>query len=146
MRESFPRQVVKKSRGPQGEESHSVMSDSLRPHGLQPTRLFRPWDFLGKNTGVGCHFFLQGIFQTQGLNPGLLHCRQTVYHLSHQGSPPPRRQGSGILKEEERTNFFPPLHSLGLYNNNVSCLRTVSGLNLLANPVILKCKLWEQVW
>ena len=47
------------------------------------------------------------------------------------------------VSEEERTNFFFPLHSLGLYNNNVSCLRTVSGLNLLANPVILKCKLWE---
>ena len=39
--------------------------------------------------------------------------------------------------------FFPSLHSLGLYNNNVSCLRTVSGLNLLVNSVILKCKLWE---
>ena len=37
--------------------------------------------------------------------------------------------------------FFVPLHSLGLYNNNVSCLRTVSGKNLLANPIILKCKL-----
>ena len=35
------------------------MSDSVRPHGLQPTRLFRPWDSLGKNTGVGCHFLLQ---------------------------------------------------------------------------------------
>ena len=34
----------------------------------------------------------------------------------------------------------------GLYNNNVSCLRTVSGLNLLANSVILKCKLWEYIW
>ena len=52
-------------------------------------------------------------------------------------------EGSGILKEEERTNFFFPLHSVGLYNNNVSCLRTVSELNLLVNPVILKCKLWE---
>ena len=41
---------------------------------------------------------------------------------------------------------FLPLHSLGLYNNKISCLRTVSGLNLLANPVILKCKLWEEVW
>ena len=40
---------------------------------------------------------------------------------------------------------FFPLHSLGLYNNNVSCLRTVSGKNLVANPVILKCKLWEWV-
>ena len=51
------------------------------------TRLLHPWDFLGKNTGVGCHFLLQGIFPTQGLNPGLLHCRQKLYHLSHQGSP-----------------------------------------------------------
>ena len=39
--------------------SHSVMSNSLRPHGLQPTRLLRPWDFPGKSTGVGCHFFLR---------------------------------------------------------------------------------------
>ena len=43
-------------------------------------------DFPGKNTGVGCHFHLQEIFPTQGLNPGLLHCRQMLYHLSHQGS------------------------------------------------------------
>ena len=39
--------------------------------------------FPGKNTGVGCHFLLQEIFPTQGLNPGLPHCRQTLYHLSH---------------------------------------------------------------
>ena len=45
------------------------------------------WNFLSKNTGVGCHFLLQGIIPTQGSNPGLLHCRQTLYHLSHQGSP-----------------------------------------------------------
>ena len=67
--------------------SRSVVSDSLRPHGQQPTRLRRPWDFLGKSTGVGCHFLLQGIFPTQGSNPGLLHCRQTLYRLTHQGSP-----------------------------------------------------------
>ena len=36
--------------------SHSVMSDSQRPHGLQPTRLLHPWDFPGKSTGVGCHY------------------------------------------------------------------------------------------
>ena len=42
--------------------------------------------FPDKSTGVGCHFLLQRIFPTQGLNPGLLHCRQTLYHLSHQGS------------------------------------------------------------
>ena len=51
------------------------------------TRLPRPWDFLSKSTGVGCCFLLQGIFPTQGLNPGLLHCRQMLYCLSQQGSP-----------------------------------------------------------
>ena len=53
-------------------------------HRRQPTRLPRPWDSPGKNTGVGCH--LQGIFPTQGSNPGLRHCRQMLYPLSHQGS------------------------------------------------------------
>jgi len=48
------------------------------------TRLLRPWDFLGKSTGVGCHFLLQGIFPTQGSNPGLPHCRQMLYRLCHQ--------------------------------------------------------------
>ena len=46
------------------------MSDSLRPHGLWPTRLLSSWDFPGMNTGVGCHFLLQGIFPTQGSNLG----------------------------------------------------------------------------
>ena len=50
-------------------------------------RLPRPWDFPGKNTGVGSHFLLQEIFPTQGLNLGLPHYRQKLYHLSHQGSP-----------------------------------------------------------
>ena len=44
-------------------------------------------DSPGKNTGVGCHALLQGIFSTQRSNPGLLHCRWIFYHLSHQGSP-----------------------------------------------------------
>ena len=43
-------------------------------------------DSLGKNTGVCCHALLQGIFPMQGSNPGFLHCRQILYHLSHQGS------------------------------------------------------------
>ena len=45
-----------------------------------------PWNFPGKNTGVGCHFLLQRIFPNQGSNPGLPHCRQMLYRLSHQGS------------------------------------------------------------
>ena len=64
------------------------MSNSLQPNGLGLTRLFCPWDSPGKNTGVDCHFLLQGIFLTQGSNLGLLHCRQTLYHLSHHGSFP----------------------------------------------------------
>ena len=43
-----------------------------------------PWNSPGKNSGVGCHFLLQGIFPTQGSNPGHLHCGQTLYQLSHQ--------------------------------------------------------------
>ena len=50
---------------------HSVVSDFATP-GLQPTRLLCPWDSPGKNTGVGCHFLLQGIFPTQGWNLHLL--------------------------------------------------------------------------
>ena len=73
--------------------SHTVVSDSLWPHGLYPNRILRPWDFLGKNTGVGCHFLLQGIFLTQGLNLGFLHYRQLLYHLSHQGSPSSQSYG-----------------------------------------------------
>ena len=68
--------------------SRSVVSGSLLPHGLSLTRLFCPWYFPGKNTGVGCHFLLQGIFPPQGSNLSLLHWQVILYHLgSHQGSP-----------------------------------------------------------
>ena len=67
--------------------SRSVVPDSLWPHGLQSTRFLCPWDFPGNDTGMGCHFLLQGIFPTQESNPGLLHCRQILYRLSYKGSP-----------------------------------------------------------
>ena len=54
---------------------------SLHPHGL-----YSPWNSPGQNTEVGSHSLLQGIFLTQGLNPGLLHCR-ILSQMSHQGSP-----------------------------------------------------------
>ena len=57
-----------------------LLSLTLQPHGLQPTRLLCPWDSPGKNTGVGCHFLLWGIFPAQISNPHLLHCRQILYH------------------------------------------------------------------
>ena len=65
--------------------SRSVVPNSLRPHLLQSTRFLCPWDFPGKDTGVGCHLLLQGIFPTQRLNPGLLHCRQILYQPSYKG-------------------------------------------------------------
>ena len=60
--------------------SHLVVSDSLRPHGLYPARLLCLWAFPDKNTGVGCHFLLQEILLTQGLNPCLLHCKWILHH------------------------------------------------------------------
>ena len=63
-------------------ESHLVVSDSLRPHGLSAARLLCPWSSPGQNPGVGSLTLLQGIFPNQGWNPGLLHCRQILYHLS----------------------------------------------------------------
>ena len=63
-------------------ESCSVVSWLMWPHGLHS-----PWNSPGQNTGEGSYSLVQGIFPTQGLNPGLLHCRWILYQLSHQGSP-----------------------------------------------------------
>ena len=63
-------------------ESHSVVFNSLRPHGV-----YSPGNSPGQNTGVDSLSLLQGIFPTQGLNPGLPHCRQILYQLSHKGRP-----------------------------------------------------------
>ena len=65
-------------------KSHPTL---LSPHELLPTRLLCPWYFPGKNTGVDCHFLLQGILLTQGLNMHLLHWQAGSLLLSHQGSP-----------------------------------------------------------
>ena len=62
--------------------SCSVMFDSLQPHGL-----YRSWNSLGQNTGVGSLSLLQGIFPTQRSNPGLPLCRQILYQLSYKGIP-----------------------------------------------------------
>ena len=82
-------------------ESWSVVSNSLLPH-----RLCSPWNSTGQNTGMGSFSFFQGIFPTQGLNLGLLHCRQIHYQLSYQGSP----------KGEERLALlaFPSLETPSL--------------------------------
>ena len=81
-------------------ESHSVMSDSLRLHGP-----YSSWNSPGQNTGVGSRSLLQGIFPTQGSNPGLLHCRQILYQLSHQEAPIFYRKLAVIF------SWVPPIHS-----------------------------------
>ena len=66
------------------------VSNPLRPHGLWPTRLLCPWDYPGKNTGVGCHFLLWGIFLTQGFNLCLLyllHWQADSLPLAPSGKP-----------------------------------------------------------
>ena len=63
-------------------ESSSVISNSLGSH-----RLYSPWNSPGQNTGVGSLSLLQGIFPTQGSNPGLPHCGRIIYQLSHRGNP-----------------------------------------------------------
>ena len=83
-------------------ESCSVMSNSLWPHGL-----YSPWNSPGQNTGVGSLSLLQGIFPTQGSNPGLPHCRRILYQLSHKGSP--------------WTTLGPLEKPLSLWNNGTGC-------------------------
>ena len=63
-------------------ESQSLVCDSLHPHGP-----YSPWNSPGQNTGVASCSLLQEIIPTQRLSPGLLNCRQILYHLSHEGRP-----------------------------------------------------------
>ena len=74
-----------------------VASDSLHPVDCSP------WNSPGQNTGVGSCFLLQGILPTQGSNPGLQHCGQILYQLSHQGKP--KNTGVGSLSLFQR--IFP---------------------------------------
>ena len=67
--------------------SHSVVSDSLRPHGLQPTRLLCPWGFSRQEHWSGWPCPPLGHLPNPGIKPSLPHCRRICYHLSHQGSP-----------------------------------------------------------
>ena len=91
--------------------SCSVMSDSLGPVDCSPPSSSVHGDTPGKNTGVGCHALLQGIFPTQGLNPGLPHCRQILYHLKPPGKPKDTGVGSLSLLQG---NFLTQKMNWGL--------------------------------
>ena len=94
---------------------HSVVYDSLHPHGLQPARLLCPLDFPGKNIGVGSLSFLKGIFPTQDMTPGLLHWADSLpsqspgsskntgvgSHSLHQGIFPTQESNPGLLHHRQ---------------------------------------------
>ena len=89
--------------------SYSVVSDSLQPRGLQSARLLCPWDSPGKNTGVGCHALLQGIFPIQGSNPDLPHCRQISLPVELPGKP----KNTGVLPFPSPGDLPHPVSKLG---------------------------------
>ena len=94
--------------------SCSIVSDSLRPHRLQPARLLCEWNSLGKNTGVCCHFLLQGIVPTQESNPGLPLCRQIFLPSKPPGKPwgssQPRDQTQVSCITVRLIPFEPPVN------------------------------------
>ena len=80
----------------------SVLPDSATPWTVA---CVCQWNFPGKNTGVDSHFLLQKIFLIQGLNPGLLHCRQVLYHLSHQGNPQWNKCTTKYIREKIKVKY-----------------------------------------
>ena len=109
-------------------ENHSVVSDSLWPHGL-----YNPCNSPGQNTGVGSLSLLQGIFPTQGLNPGLLHCRRILYQLGHKGKP--KNTGVGSLSLLQQI-FLIQESNQGLLNcrlilYQLSCEGSMESINAL---------------
>ena len=77
---------------------------TLQPHGLQPDRLLRPQDSPGRNSRVGCHCLLQGIFLTQGSKPCLLHWQTDSLPLVHLWSPRDGRDASKAKKQKQKKN------------------------------------------
>ena len=95
---------------------------------MQPHGLYSPWDSPGQNTGVGSLSLLQGIFPTQGLNPGLPYCRRILYQLSHKGSPSDGLVVANLPANARNVGLIPGLRkSIGGGNGNpfkYSCLET----------------------
>ena len=101
----------------------------LWPHGLQPARLLCPWDSPGKNTGAGCHFLPQGIFLTQGLNPG----SPTLQADSLPSEPPGKHtcQCYSINMSHLLSPLWPQVHSPHLYLYSCPAKRFIHSFILL---------------
>ena len=120
------------------------MSDSCDPRDCTLARLLCPWGSPGNNTGVGCDFFLQGVFLTQGLNLGLLHCRQFLYRLSYQESSQYWLLYVGL---STHINMFSELvlnaHRLPVLGTGCAGFKTVvSALQILGFRVLFLVTLW----
>ena len=112
-----------------------VVSDCLRPHGLQC-----PWNFSGKNTGAGCHFLLQGTFQTQRLNPRLLpllRWQADSLPLRHLGSPFIEQQQLNTYSSEVNMEVQPnmPVKNLTKFK------RTEITQNIFPDQKIIRIKI-----
>ena len=130
--------------------SHSVVSDSFRPHGLQPVRLHCLWGFSRQEyCSGGFHALLQGIFPIQGLNPGLLHCRWILLM-----SEPPGKPNTVLCNIYHCSN--PPASNLHLHRYNIFfytvlnqqliILNWQSHLEYFEEPVSLKTLLSQGIF
>ena len=117
-------------------ESRSVVSNSLQPHGLH-----RPWNSPGKSARVGSLSLLQGIFPTQGFNPGLPHCRQILYQLSYQGSPNSLLRSNNIPLHGYIT-FYPFIHWWTLGCFYLSAVVNNAAVNSIIPLVVQRLRLW----
>ena len=101
------------------ESANALQANLLEPTSHSHGRCY----FLGKSTGVGCHFLLQGIFPTRGSNLGLLHCRQIFHHLSHQGIPHNCLNTWSIFRTDRRERWLGIQrgHSAFSFSSRQSC-------------------------
>ena len=115
----------------------------MTPWTVQFTRLLCPWNSPGMNTGVSCHFLVQGIFPTQRLIPWLLHCRQSLYHLSHQGSPV--WGGEGYKNQPRTWGSRQRLNHFVLFNVTF-CKNEETGVAHFKFLKLFHRRVWEVKW
>ena len=124
--------------------SCSVMSNSLQPHGLSTTRFLCPWDFPGKNTGMGCFLLLQAFFSTQGSNQSLLYCRWIRLPFEPPGKPKKYNYISSVQSLSRVQLFVTPwtaAHQAFLsITNSQSLLKLMSIESVMPSNHLILCR------